>query len=191
MLIYNELNDQELTALLREGDNTAFTEIYHRYKALLYIFAYKRIGEREETRDLIHELFMALWNKRESLQITTGLLPYLYTAVRNRIIDLVAHQKVVSRYIDEFQEYIDADNSPTDQLIIHKELLELIEREVAALPQKMRQVFELSRKTNRSRKEIAAELALSEQTVKSHMHHALKTLKGKLGPLLALLFCNF
>jgi RNA polymerase sigma factor (sigma-70 family) len=67
-------------------------------------------------------------------------------------------------------------------------LLALIEKEIEALSPKMRQVFEMSRNTTLSRKEIAAELNLSEETVKSHIHHALKTLKTKLGPLFTLLF---
>ncbi|MBS1500585.1 MAG: RNA polymerase sigma-70 factor [Bacteroidetes bacterium] len=182
------LGDVDLTDLLKSGDHAAFTEIYHRYKGLLYIFAYKRVGDREEARDIIHELFTALWEKREALNITGNLLSYLYTSVRNRIMDRVARQKVAARYLDQFQEYIDSGHSPADHLARMRNLEELIEREIAALPPKMRTVFLLSRNTELSRKEIAEQLDLSEETVKSHMHHALKTLKGRLGPLFVLLF---
>ena len=103
-------------------------------------------------------------------------------------MDFVAHQQVASRYIDQFQEYIANAPRPADDLVMHRELLALIEREIAALPPKMRQVFELSRQTNLSRKEIAEELDISEQTVKSHMHHALKILKTRLGPLFIIVF---
>jgi len=188
MLSYDTLSDQQLASLLRDGDRAAFTEIYHRYKALLYIFAYKRIGQREEARDIIHELFLSLWTKHNTLEISTGLAPYLYTAVRNRIIDGIARQKNAARYIESFQEYIDTANNTTDHLTRHNQLLALIEKEIEALSPKMRQVFEMSRNTTLSRKEIAAELNLSEETVKSHMHHALKTLKTKLGPLFTVLF---
>ena len=188
MLSYATLSDQQLASLLRDGDRAAYTEIYHRYKALLYIFAYKRIGQREEARDTIHELFLSLWTKHDTIEITTGLAPYLYTAVRNRIIDGISRQKNASRYLDSVQEYVDTANNTTDHLARHNQLLALIEREIEALPPKMRQVFEMSRNTTLSRKEIAAELSLSEETVKSHMHHALKTLKSKLGPLFIMLF---
>jgi DNA-directed RNA polymerase specialized sigma24 family protein len=86
MLSYGTLSDQQLASLLRDGDRAAFTEIYHRYKALLYIFAYKRIGQREEARDIIHELFLSLWTKHNTLEINTGLAPYLYTAVRTALL---------------------------------------------------------------------------------------------------------
>ncbi|MNX69237.1 RNA polymerase sigma factor [compost metagenome] len=93
------------------------------------------------------------------------------------------HKKVSQRYLESFQTYLDTEQNATDYLVRHNELSSLIEKEIAGLPHKMREVFELSRKTNLSRKEIAAELNLSEQTVKSHMHHALKILKAKLGPM--------
>lgn len=188
MLSYKTCSDKELVDLLKSDDQAAFTEIYERYKAILYIFTYKRIGRREETRDLLHELFMTIWEKRATLNIAGALLPYLYTAVKNRIMDMVAREQVASRYLDQFQDYIDAGATPADDLVRHNQLLALIEIEIAALPEKMRQVFELSRHTNLNRKEIAEQLNISEQTVKSHMHHALKILKNRLGPLFALMF---
>jgi len=103
-------------------------------------------------------------------------------------MDKIAHQQVACRYIDRFQEYINSYESPTDHLARQRNLAALIDQEIAALPHKMRQVFELSRQTNYTRKEIALELNLSEETVKSHMHHALKILKTRLGPLFTLLF---
>jgi RNA polymerase sigma-70 factor (ECF subfamily) len=102
---------------------------------------------------------------------------------------LVTHKKVQSRYIDSFQAYLDeVGNNDTDHRIRHNEMLGFIEAEIANLQPRMRIVFELSRKTNLTRKEIAAKLGLSEETVKSHMHHALKILKTKLGPLFPMLF---
>jgi RNA polymerase sigma-70 factor (ECF subfamily) len=65
-------------------------------------------------------------------------------------------------------------------------LVELIEKEVAALPAKMRIVFELSRKANLTHREIAGQLDISEETVKKHIHHALKQLRVKLGILVYL-----
>ncbi|MNT58358.1 RNA polymerase sigma factor [compost metagenome] len=99
--------------------------------------------------------------------------------MRNRIINLIAHQKIATKYIDSFQEFIQ-NNNTTDHLIRHNELATFIENEIANLHPRMRMVFELSRKANLTRKEIAGELAISEETVKSHMHGALKILKMKL-----------
>ncbi|WEK21758.1 MAG: RNA polymerase sigma-70 factor [Candidatus Pedobacter colombiensis] len=186
MELYRDFSDTELVDLLKSGNRTAFTEIFNRYQSLLYIFAYKKIGDREEAKDLIHELFLTFWEKRDILNISGGVPAYLFTILKNRIFDLYKHKKVSQRYLETFQKYLDTEQNATDYLVRHNELANLIEKEIANLPYKMREVFELSRKTNLSRKEIATTLSLSEQTVKSHMHHALKILKTKLGSLVIL-----
>lgn len=188
MAAYSGYTDQELLALLKSGDKYAYTEIYNRYEALVYIFTYKRIGDREEARDIVHEVFLYFWEQHKDLIFTTGLLPFIYSAVKNKILNRIKHKKISARYIDAFQDYLETSDESADYLLRHNELSALIEKEIAALPKKMRQVFELSRKTNYTRKDIAAELDLSEETVKSHMHHALKLLKAKLGPLLMMVF---
>jgi RNA polymerase sigma-70 factor (family 1) len=188
MKMYNALPDTELTTLLKAGDSLAFTEIFNRYQSLLYIFAYKKTGHREEAKDLIHELFLMLWEKRGELNIQFGLPAYLVTVLKNRIFDLYKHKKVSQRYLDTFQKYLDTTQDTTDYLVRESDLTALIDKEIAALPCKMREVFELSRKTNLSRNEIARQLKLSPQTVKSHMHHALKILKTRLGALMVLVF---
>lgn len=184
MELYPKLPDSDLVRLLKQDDQNAYTEIFNRYKTLLYIFAYKKTNDREEAKDLVHELFMNTWEKRATANMPTGLAPYLFGMLKNRILDLYKHKKVSQRYLDTFQYYLNTDNNATDSLVRHNDLNSIIEKEIAALPEKMRQVFEMSRKTNLSRKEIAEELNVSEQTVKSHMYHALKILKTRLGGLL-------
>lgn len=188
MKLYSELPDSELAILLRQSDQRAYAEIFNRYKAVLYIFVYKKTNDREEAKDLVHELFMNTWERRETVNMPSGLAAYLFGMVKNRILDLYKHKKVTQRYLETFQDYLNTDNNSADFLIRHNDLNALIEKEILALPEKMRKVFDLSRKTNLTRKEIAVELSISEQTVKSHMHHALKTLKTRLGGLLVFAF---
>ncbi len=174
--------------MLSQGDSFAYTEIYERYKSLLYTFTLRRLGNKEEAKDLVAELFLTIWDRHNTLTLTSSLAAYLYTSARNRIYDLLAHKKIQGRYIDSFTSYMDEGVENTDHLIRHKELSILIDKEIAALPPKMREVFLLSRETQLSRKEIAIKLSLSEETVKSHMHHALKQLKSRLGSFFFLVF---
>ena len=166
----------------------AYTEIYERYKSLLYAFTLRRLGNKEESKDLIAELFLAIWAKRKDFTLSTSLSAYLYTSARNRVYDIMAHKKIQSRYIDSFKSFLDAGVDNADHLVRNKELSAWIDKEIAALPEKMREVFILSRETLLSRKEIAERLSLSEETVKSHMHHALRQLKRKLGSAFFLVF---
>ncbi|MCD0488639.1 RNA polymerase sigma-70 factor [Pedobacter sp. MC2016-14] len=187
MDVYRNYTDVELTDLLRSGDHLAFTEIYKRYTNVLQGHAYSKLQDREEAIDLVQELFVSLWTKRESIVIHTTLSGYLYTAVRNRILNVILHKKVASDYITSLQDFIDHGEALTDHLVREKELRLIIEKEISALPEKMRAVFELSRKEGLSHKEIAEKLGLSEKTVKNQVNNSLKALKGKLGPLFVFL----
>lgn len=180
MTDYSNFTDQELTVLLKNGNHIAFTEIYHRYKRLLYTHAYQRLRDEQEVDDIIHELFTALWMKRDQLILKTNLAGYLYTAVRNRILDYVAHQKIESDYLSSFDSFLKRSENFTDFLLREKQLSALIDKEIAALPPKMREVFELSRKENLSHEEIAVKLGITKKTVKSQVNNALKILRSKL-----------
>ncbi len=183
MANYNNYSNDELIDLLRTGDRRAYTEIYNRYNRLLYLFAFKRLGNREEVKDIVHEIFLSLWLNHQSIILSHTLTTYLYSAVRNKIVDVIARKQLTERYIETFNLYKLSAPNTTDHQIRYNELSAIVEQEIGALPKKMRQVFNLSRKTNLSRKEIAGELNLSEQTVKSHMQHALKILRIKIGRL--------
>jgi RNA polymerase sigma-70 factor (family 1) len=183
---YNCLSDQELVLLLQQGDEQAFTTIYHRYKGVLFLHAYKRLHNQEDVKDIIHELFTTLWQKRSAIQITGQLSGYLYTAVRNRVIDCIARKQSESNYINGFQKFLDQGESVTDFRVRERQLHAVIEQEIAHLPPKMKEVFELSRKAHLSHREIAEQLDLSELTVKKHINNALKILRGRLTVFLVL-----
>ncbi|QNN43693.1 RNA polymerase sigma factor [Pedobacter roseus] len=181
MRIYGSYSDSELAFLLTKGDELAFTEIYNRFYALLFIHASKRLNDEEEAKDLLHQLFESLWVKRMQVAPDGNLSGYLYAAVRNRILDVFAHSKVENKYVASLQDYIDQDHVQTDHLVREKQMSMLIEQEINALPPKMREIFILSRKENKSHKEIAIQLGLSELTVKTQVKKALKILKSRLG----------
>lgn len=187
MLSLRYHTDSELLLLLKEGDHAAFTEIYKRYSGLLYLHAYKRLKEREEARDIVQELFTLLWKKREEIHIHTGLAGYLYAAVRNRVIKAITRRETESGYYDSLRASIVRGVSVTDHLARERELAAIIEREIGELPAKMRRIFNLSRRSCLSHKEIAQQLQLSESTVKKQVNNALKVLRAKLETLLFLL----
>jgi RNA polymerase sigma-70 factor (ECF subfamily) len=190
MEAYGAFSDLELTVLLKKGDQAAFAEIYQRYKWVLFLHAVKRVGDREQAKDIIQELFTALWDKRTELDLRSQLSGYLYTSVRNRVIKLYAHQQVKSDYITSLARSIDEDNCVTDHKVRQSNLAAIIEHEINELPERMREVFILSRKHNLSHKEIALQLGIEETTVKRQISNALKILRVKLGLLvwLAMIF---
>lgn len=179
--LYTELADLDLFALLKKGNKHSYEEIYHRYKKLIYLHAYKMLQDEEEAKDIVQELFTQLWSRRAELQVESSLSGYLYTAARNRVLDRIARGKIEKKYIASLQNFAETDTHITDHLVREKELKLLIEKEIASLPAKMRLVFELSRKEYLSHREIADKLQISEATVKKQINNALKVLRVRLG----------
>lgn len=190
MTAYSSLSDYELTDLLKSGDQAAFTEIYQRYKWVLFVHALKRVGDREQAKDIIQELFTTLWDRRNELDLHSHLSGYLYTSIRNRVIKSFAHRQVESDYLTSLAATISEGDCITDHKVRQSSLAAIIENEINELPEKMREVFILSRKHHLSHKEIAQQLGIEETTVKRQISNALKILRVKLGLIvwLALLF---
>ena len=126
---------------------------------------------------------------RDMNHVSTNLAGYLYPAIRYRIFDLFAHEKVEAKYLLSINDFISNRSiSNTDHLIREKELKAHIEKEIQALPPKMRRIFEMSRKEHLSHKEIAEITETSENNVSKQIGIALKILRTKMGLLMYLYF---
>lgn len=187
MSAYSTYTDHELVVLLKVGDEAALTEIYSRYQPILYSHAYRRFPDREQVRDIIQDLFAYLWNNRENLQFNS-LSAYLYSSVRNKILNNFRDQKVKDAFTSSLLEFIDQGHNATEEWIRERELVRLVEKEVANLPSQMRLIFEMSRNVQLSHQEIADELQLSPHTVRTQVKNALRILRVKLGTIIFMIF---
>ncbi len=185
---YQAYPDTALVSLLNTGDHDAFAEIYNRYVELLYRHAHKVLNDTDACNDVVQDVFLAVWNKHETLQIKDSLSAYLYRAVRNRVLDYVSRQVVADRYVDSIRDFASQGLCLTEESIREKELLALIEAEKAKLPPRTRHVFELNREQDLSYKEIGEQLHISEKTVKKQVHNALRAIRLKMSSLLSLWF---
>ncbi|RZJ73771.1 MAG: RNA polymerase sigma-70 factor [Flavobacterium sp.] len=181
------LSDNELVTHLKNGNHSAFSEIYNRYFYLMFVFAFKKLQDEELTKDFVQELFINLWSKRESISEDGKLSSYLYISMRSRILDYFVHQKVQHKYLDFLKTYQSTADEKTDYLIREKELSIYIDKQIQSLPPKMRHIFELSRKENLSNQEIAQKLEISESNVSSQIANTLKIFRTKFGNILTVL----
>jgi RNA polymerase sigma-70 factor (ECF subfamily) len=173
----NDQNDEALLILLRNRDKHAFAEIYERYWPILYKHAYRLLKNEIECEDVIQDTFVNLWKIAPSLPNQTGLAAYLYTSIRNRILNIFSHSNVQAAYIDSLDDFLQTGYEITDHRVRERILAKLFEEEIANLPARMREVFELRRKQNLSYKEIAAAMDISELTVKTQMNKAITVLR--------------
>ncbi|QEC54183.1 RNA polymerase sigma-70 factor [Anseongella ginsenosidimutans] len=187
-------SDAELAEFLRSGDPVAFAEVYDRYNTVLLAHAFRKLENREEARDIVQETFSLVWQRREHLDPGSNLSGYLFTTVRNLVLNCFAHRKVKDKYhlsMEQFAAAYGKSQEAADHLIREKQLADAIGREIEELPARMRNVFKLSRREHLDHKEIASRLRISEQTVSSHITHALKILRTRLSTLLLFFFLLF
>lgn len=174
--------------MLSQDDENAFRLLYNRYKAPLYLHACKMLHDDEEAKDIVQDTFSMIWAKRENLTITTAANSYLYSTVRNRILDHISHKKVIAKYTDSLNSFLDRSAPAHDRKIIEEELIGMFEIAVSSLPEKMREIFELSRNEGLSHKQIAEKLNISDKTVKKQISNAIKIIKIKVRILKILSF---
>jgi RNA polymerase sigma-70 factor, ECF subfamily len=145
------------------------------------------VGSAGAAQDLVHDLFLRLWDlrgRRGGMELTRS---YLYVAARNRALKYLRHQRVAAAWIERAaREEAPTASSPED-LCLRRELADAVARAIADLPTRCREIFVLRRHQQLSYDEIAARAGISLGTVKSHMWRATVLLKEKLAPYLFIL----
>ncbi len=102
---YHNLSDKELIPLMILGDHRAYSVIYDRYSYLMHVFAYKKLRDEELAKDIVQNLFVDLWTKREKLAEMGNFTAFLYICLRRKIIDHFVHLKVENKYVDFLKGY--------------------------------------------------------------------------------------
>lgn len=182
---YAAITDLKLADLLAKDDEAAFVEIYKRYADSLTGFASSKLFSMEDAKDIIHDIFVKLWEDRKQLNITSGLKAYLFTIARYRIIDKIRRNITREEYAVMLQSLANAYQPDVEQIIAAKELTQAIQHTLDELSPKVKEVYRLSREEHLTISEIAKKLGSSEQTVKNQLSTALKHLRQSLPSLSA------
>jgi RNA polymerase sigma-70 factor (ECF subfamily) len=172
------LPDDELTQLLRDGDELAFTEIYNRYWDKLYYTAHRLLKDTDAAEEIVQDVFLLLWKKREALAIK-NLTTYLAAMTRYSVYRFISKDKnskkqenIIGLLSAEAVSEIDIDN---------KLLLEIITELSNKLPEKCRLVFQYNKLQDISLADVAEQLNISQKTAEGHLTKALKEIRTSLG----------
>ena len=191
--MYNNSEQEKiLIAGLIQDDESAFCELYALYKNRLMFFAMKFLKSKEFAEDA----FTSVWQNRRFLNPDSPFAPYVYTIVKNRILNLLAgieKEQQLKNVI--LSGSVDVTNDTEDK-ILDDDLNQLLEKALLDLTSQQRRIFDMSRKEMKSHKEIAEELNISVYTVQQHISASLKVIRsylvkysGTYADLLVLLFC--
>lgn len=178
--------DQAWVERIRIGDVQAFEAMYRAYRKDLGAFAASHVRSVHAAEDLIHDLFLRLWQNRHEWELTIPLNVYLFRAARYRAISHLRHARVAAK----FRERIAVEGAsaafgagppaPADAALHEGELEAAINRAIDALPERRREVFRLNRYHHLTYAEVAEVLGISVKTVEIHMGLALRALREQL-----------
>ena len=180
-------NDANYIAELRSGDERVFRKIMDFWYSRLFNFANGYLVNSENSKEVVQDVFLQLWDNRLKLAENTSLNAYLFILTRNRCIDLIRRERLMLQFrTDKQEEYLrltenfNALSDPILDNIFASELQTEIDQTINSLPDQCRKVFILSRTNGLKNREISEILNLSEKTVESHLTKALRTIRSML-----------
>ncbi|MBS2210393.1 RNA polymerase sigma-70 factor [Carboxylicivirga mesophila] len=188
------IQEKKIAQQIREGNLEAFQEFYKSYFRRLLNYATMFINQSDVAEDIVQEAFFKLWNNREAINEDQTLVGWLYRAIRNQCINQLKQQKVHEKFIEFASNYeaidkvykhdFDLSLNDADDFYVWAEIKKAIE----SLPEKRREVYQLSKIEGHSHNEIAKELAITTKGVERHITLANRALRSKLKHLKTAIF---
>lgn len=170
-------NEKSVLAALKSGDISAFNKIYSAYSRVLFLFLNEKLNDAEVSSDILQDIFISLWDKREYLNIEHSLKAYLFQSIRFKLIDHYRRGDVYKKYLAEqchlSKEWI---CHPVDTIDV-KNQLQMVMKRIENMPRRMKQIFVLNRIEHLSIDAISERLTISPQTVKNQLTKASNILK--------------
>jgi len=169
----------QLLQQLKHSEAPAFRKLFDTYYKYLTVTAYRYLNDGEKAKDLVHDTFADLWNRRDSLKIHSNLKAYLRQAVVNKSLNYIKREKRI-----DFSEPERLPERPVAATAIMDieadELKKVIQTVIDGLPNRCRIIFTMSRFEEKSHKEIAEALDISTKTIENQITRALKAIRAAL-----------
>ena len=173
----SQRSDIELINDLKGGSRAAFHELYARYSDVIYRNILARVNSSFDADDIFQVFFVQLWEKRETIAITSSVKGYLLIWLKNHVLNTIKQEQMRERYSGEVE---DAADDYSWVKIVAEDLDVQIRRIVEKFPPRLRCVYLMTREEHLSVKEIAERLSVSEQTVKNQLTDVLKRLRKEM-----------
>lgn len=174
----NHIDEQDLLLRLREGDHGAFEQLYRQHSAQLLAKLDRKMAHASESEDILQELFIKIWERRDQIDADKPFAGYLYRIGERMVTD---HYRQVGRIRDVHQHLQQRSTewvTTTEDQLAHEETQRLIQTAIAQLPPQQQRVFSLCKLEGKTHKEAAEILQVSPETVHSHLTKAVKNIKS-------------
>ncbi|GLU54044.1 RNA polymerase sigma factor [Dyadobacter frigoris] len=174
---FKEFSDEELFFEVKLDNHHAFEELYRRYFYRILNDAFKRLRDRDQSEELIQELFVNIWLKRHQIMVAKTFDAYLHTSLRNAVISFFRKNDKVAEYPANYTEQ--EDKQATYEEIAYNDLKTAYDQSISDLPEKCRIAYELF-ESGMSIQEIANTTNVSPKTIESHLLKARNTIRQQL-----------
>ncbi len=173
------MSESELLERLREGSEPAYDQIFRTYYAQLVGLAESMLRDRAEAEEVAQDVMLELWRRREHITVETSLRAYLLRATRNRALNRIRHERVVSTG-EAHAQTVTETKPQGEHHLVEAEIQAALQSAIKELPPRCREVFELSRVHGLRYSEIATAMEISVKTVEVQMGKALRILRERL-----------
>jgi RNA polymerase sigma-70 factor (family 1) len=173
------MNTQEYQLLqeLIAGDAEAFKEIYELYQDKIFAFAYKLTKSRDNSEDIVQEVFIKLWQKREQIKLELNFGAYLRKVTQNHVYDFLKKVSKDRDLQEKIKENVQALQNNTEDDLLGKELHKAYNEAIDNLPRQRKLIYQLSRDESLSYDQIAERLNISRHTVHNQMVSAIRSIR--------------
>ena len=169
---------QLLFLRIKAGDQQAYREVYDKFSKFLLQAAYNKVRDQVVAEDLVQNIFIALWEKREELQVKDPKY-YLLGCLKYAVINYIRAQVMENKYA-AFSKNNASGEEEIFSVIEVNDLSAIIEKGISSLPDKTQEIFRLSRFGHQSTKDISMDLKISEKTVEYHITRSIKFIRAYL-----------
>lgn len=162
---------------LKNGNRSVFEELYRQYYLPLCYYCVKYVENLEDAEEIVQEVFFKLWEKHADIDISSSVNAYLHRAVQNNALNYINKKKIVDRFVVSHDKNSNYSFDDGQKAMEDEELRLILKKAILELPEKRREIFELSRFDGLKYSSIAEQLSISVKTVESQMTKALKHLR--------------
>src|SRR6056297_2082932 len=174
----HELNDTILLQKIRDGSEEAFREVYDRHHVQMFYIAKKYLKDTGLSEDVVQDIFVKLWEKKHQLDDIKSLSAYLFTMVKNHVLNILRDKKSDVVSLTSVTEKTFPVQNLTEDDLQYKEYERVLQRGINELSDRKREVFKLRTQKGFTNPEVAKMLQINERTVKAHYYNSSKFIRG-------------